>query len=58
MSLLTLIVVLIVVGLVIWLIQSYLPIAQPIKTIIIVLIVLVLIVWLLGQIGLLPGLHL
>jgi hypothetical protein len=57
LTLLQLIVVLIVVGLVWWLVTSYLPIPQPIKTIISVLAVLILIILLLSWVGLLGPLH-
>lgn len=52
MDLIQLVVVLVVVGLILWLIQNYLPIAQPIKNVIVVLVVLIFILWLLGSIGL------
>jgi hypothetical protein len=55
MDLLTLIVVLVVVGLVIYLIQGYLPIDPKIKQIVVAIVIIVLIVWLLQGIGLLPG---
>jgi hypothetical protein len=55
MDLLTLIVVLVVVGLVIYLIQGYLPIDPKIKQIIVAIVIIILIVWLLQGIGLLPG---
>lgn len=51
MDLVPLIIVLIVAGLVIWLIQNYIPLPAPFKTIVIVLIVLVVIIWLLRGIG-------
>lgn len=50
-SLITLIFVLIIVGLIVWLVQSVLPVPPPFKNIIIVLVVLVLILWLLGYVG-------
>jgi hypothetical protein len=55
MDLLTLIVVLVVVGLVIYLIQGYLPIDPKIKQIIVAIVIIILVVWLLQGIGLLPG---
>ena len=47
MSLISLIVALIIVGLLLYLEEAYLPIAQPIKTIIRVIVILVVILWLL-----------
>ena len=52
-TLIQLIVVLIVLGLVWWLVTSYLPIPQPVKTVIVVLIVLVMILYLLSWAGVL-----
>ncbi len=53
MSLLTVIVVLIVVGMVLWLINAYVPMDAKIKTILNVVIVLFVIIWLLRASGLL-----
>ena len=44
-------VVLVVVGICWWLLDTYVPIAEPIKTIIRVVLVLFLIVWLLSVFG-------
>ena len=44
-------VVLVVVGVCWWLLDSYVPIAEPIKTIIRIVLVLFLIVWLLSVFG-------
>jgi hypothetical protein len=54
MDLITIIVVLIVVGLLVWVVDRYLPVAQPFKGLVIVLIVLLLVIWLLSGIGVLP----
>ena len=51
MPLVNLIVVLIVVGVVWYLIETYLPIAEPFKIVIRVVIVLVLCIWLLQAFG-------
>jgi len=51
MSLIYLIVVLVIVGLVLYLIENYVPMSPPIKTILRVVVVLVLILWLLQQFG-------
>jgi hypothetical protein len=48
MPLLTIIIVLIVVGVALWLINAFIPMAGPIKTILNIVVVVVLILWLLG----------
>jgi hypothetical protein len=45
------IVVLVVVGVVLWLIQTYVPMAPPIKVVITVVVVLCVCLWLLGIFG-------
>lgn len=47
MSIVTVLIVLVVVGVVLWLVNTYIPMAPPIKTIINVVAVLALIIWLL-----------
>lgn len=47
MDLVQLIVILVVIGVMLWLIENYLPISQPIKLIIRVVIILVVCLWLL-----------
>lgn len=47
MDLITVIVVLVVVGVCLWMVETYLPISPPIKVVIRVVVVLVLILWLL-----------
>jgi hypothetical protein len=56
MSLITVIVVLIVVGVVLWLVNTYIPMAQPIKTILNVVVILCVVLWLLSAFGLIPSL--
>lgn len=51
MDIISLVVVLVVVGLVWWLITTYVPLPAPVKTVITVLAVLVLCVWLLQFAG-------
>jgi len=51
MDLIQLLVVLIVVGVVLWLLNTYVPMQPPIKTIINVVVVLVLCLWLLQAFG-------
>jgi len=61
MTLIGLLVMLVVVGVCLWLIETYVPMSPPIKTLIRVVVVLVLVVWLLSFFGLLgpsmPRLH-
>lgn len=52
MPILTILLVIIVVGVALWLINSFIPMAGIIKTILNVVVVIVLIVWLLNVFGL------
>ncbi len=56
MSLLTIIIVIIVVGVFLWLINTYLPMDRKIKSILNAVVVIVLVVWLLQAFGLLDTL--
>jgi hypothetical protein len=51
MSLITLIIVLVVVGVVLWLINSYIPMQSTIKKILNVVVVIAVILWLLSAFG-------
>lgn len=53
MSLIGLVITLIIVGVLLWLINTYIPMAEPIKTIINVVVVLVVCLWLLQSFGVL-----
>jgi hypothetical protein len=53
MSLITLIVVIVVVGLILWLVETYVPMPLIIKRILEAIVVLVLILWILQGFGLL-----
>lgn len=53
MPILSLIIVLVVVGVALYLINTYIPMAAPIKTIINVVVVLILVIWLLSTFGVL-----
>lgn len=55
MSLVSIVVVLVIVGLVLYLINTHVPMAQPIKTVLNVVVVLVLCLWLLEAFGLMHG---
>ena len=50
-ALIEILVVLVMVGVILWLVQTYLPIAPPIKTIIQVVVILFLVIWLLRVFG-------
>ena len=52
MDIIQLLVVLIIVGVVLWLVQTYIPMAPPVKTIITVVVILFLCLWLLRAFGL------
>ncbi len=56
MPLLTILLVIIIVGVALWLINSFIPMASVIKTILNIVVVIVLIVWLLNVFGLTSGL--
>jgi hypothetical protein len=56
MPLLTVFVVLIVVGVVLWLVNTYIPMDRKIKNILNVVVVVVVIIWLLRVFGLLNSL--
>lgn len=56
MSLLTIILVLIVVGVLLWLVNAYIPMQPTIKKILNIVIVVVLVIWLLKISGLLASL--
>lgn len=57
MSIITVILVLIVVGVLLWLINTYIPMASPIKTIINIVVVIAVILWLLQLFGVLNIFH-
>lgn len=56
MSLLTIVVVLIVVGLGLWLINNYIPMDRKIKSLLNIVVVIVVIIWLLQAFGILGSL--
>lgn len=51
MSIITILVVLVVIGLVLYLIENYIPMSPPIKTVLRVVVVLGLCIWLLNAFG-------
>lgn len=54
MSLISLIVTIVVVGMLLWLVNSYIPMDAKIKKILNIVVVVILIIWLLSAFGLLP----
>jgi hypothetical protein len=56
MPLLTVLLVLIVVGIVLWLVNTYIPMDRKIKNILNVVVVIVVVIWLLQAFGLLDSL--
>lgn len=57
MPILTIIIVLIVVGVLLWLINTYIPMQRSIKSILNAVVVIVVVIWLLKVFGLLSGLQ-
>ncbi len=55
MSLLTVLLVLVVVGVILWLVNTYIPMDRKIKNILNVVVVIVVIIWLLQAFGLLDS---
>ncbi len=55
MPLLTVLIVLVVVGVILWLINTYIPMDSKIKSILNVVVVIVVIIWLLKAFGLLSS---
>jgi len=56
MPLLTILIVLIVVGVILWLVNTYIPMDRKIKNILNVVVVIVVVIWLLQAFGLLSSL--
>jgi hypothetical protein len=52
MSVISIIVVLVVIGIILWLINTYIPMDGKIKTILNVVVVIIVIIWLLSAFGL------
>jgi hypothetical protein len=57
MSLVGLVLTLVVVGVLLWLLNNYVPMDSKLKTIINVVVVIVVVVWLLQQFGLIGSLN-
>jgi hypothetical protein len=56
MSLLSLVVTLVVVGLLLWVVNTYIPMDAKIKQILNIVVVIVVVLWLLSAFGILPNL--
>jgi hypothetical protein len=56
MSLITIVIVLVVVGVILWLINSYIPMQSTIKKILNVVVVIAVILWLLSAFGVIGSL--
>jgi hypothetical protein len=56
MPLLTIVLVLIIVGVLLWIVNTYIPMASSIKTILNVVVVIAVIIWLLQALGVLGSL--
>lgn len=54
MPIISIIIVLVVVGFLMWLINTYIPMARPIKTILNIVVVIAIILWLLSVFGIIP----
>jgi hypothetical protein len=48
MALVSLVIVLIIIGVLMWLINAYIPMAEPFKTILNAVVIIVVVLWLLG----------
>ncbi|HXJ14092.1 MAG TPA: Thivi_2564 family membrane protein [Candidatus Limnocylindrales bacterium] len=56
MPLITIVITLIVVGVLLWLANTYIPMADPIKKIINIVVIIAVVLWLLNVFGLFAGL--
>jgi len=57
MSLISLIIILVVVGVILWLINAYIPMDSKIKLILNIVVVIVVCLWLLSVFGILGDIH-
>ncbi|MHB1949211.1 MAG: Thivi_2564 family membrane protein [Gammaproteobacteria bacterium] len=55
MPLISIVIVLVVIGFVLWLINTYIPMASSIKTILNAVVVIAVIIWLLTALGVIHG---
>lgn len=57
MGLIQLVIVLIVVGVLLWLVNTYIPMEATIKRIVNIVVIIIVVLWLLTVFGLLPSLN-
>jgi hypothetical protein len=57
MPLLTVLIVLIIAGVILWLVNTYIPMQRNIKSILNVVVVIIVVLWLLNVFGVLGSLH-
>jgi len=57
MPLLSLIIIIVLVGVLLWAINTYVPMAPNIKTLLNIVVVVILVFWILGLLGILPDLN-
>ncbi|MDF1570141.1 MAG: hypothetical protein P1P82_00780 [Bacteroidales bacterium] len=57
MSVLTILIVILVAGVILWLVNSYIPMQRTIKTILNVVVIVILVIWLLKVFGILDNLN-
>jgi hypothetical protein len=57
MDLLSIVITLIVIGVLLWLVETYIPMSPSIKNIIRVIVIIVVVIWLLQQLGVLGSLR-
>lgn len=55
MPIVQLLVLIVVIGVILYLVNTYVPMAAPIKNILNIVVILLLVLWLLSVFGLLPG---
>lgn len=55
MPLLSIVIILVIIGFVLWLINTYVPMAAPVKTILNAVVVIALVLWLLSVFGIIHG---
>ncbi len=57
MPLVTVIIVLVVIGILLWLVETYLPMDAQIKRIIQIVVIVAVVLWLLSMFGILPDIN-
>lgn len=57
MPILTILIVILVVGVILWLVNSYIPMQRTIKVILNTVVIIILVIWLLKVFGVLDGLQ-